>query len=229
MKNIEYLKYTYNHRKAFRFVLDEFVRKDLLTEDETQTMYERAAIHDLDKAFLYTLIEKPLASEYHKLTAPHHIRRENPTHGLTYDYLEAIIDYECAHYTKADKPKNAFDTINMVSWMTDMDRKYMLKLCDRFGIMYSYTRSPEEPDWVAYQKSYMEVAPDTEENIMCEIYKYLTNVDLYQAPGQHRIEFGHGTIMHDLRLDCRGYTITPGLVEYMVKKKIDEIKSESTK
>lgn len=183
MKNLEHLKYTYNHRIAFRFILKEFIEKGLLSKQEAVALEYRAKYHDLDKAFLYTMIDKPLASRYHKLTSPHHIRKENPTHGRPYDYIEAIIDYESAHYTKADKPLNAFDTIKMVPWMGEKDKDRMLLLCETYGIDHSYKRDPEDPKWQDFYRNFIEQHPATEENILSEINQYLADSLLSEDPG----------------------------------------------
>ena len=64
-------------------------------------------MHDLDKVVLYVIFGKKLASNIHRRYARHHERS-----AKTYeDYLEMVIDWECARYTKPDKPLNAYDTL----------------------------------------------------------------------------------------------------------------------
>ena len=47
--------------------------------------------------------------EIHRKTQKHHI--ENWAEKTEADYLEASIDWECARYTKLDKPLNAYETL----------------------------------------------------------------------------------------------------------------------
>lgn len=95
------IKYTLDHRKAFRKV-----EMKLLNESFPSM---RACLHDLDKVFLYLVFPKKKAHMIHRAHANHHIKgKDNLTKQ---DYIEAIIDWECARFIKADKPLNAFDTL----------------------------------------------------------------------------------------------------------------------
>lgn len=94
---VKYIRYTLRHRVAFRVVERELCGKVSL----------RGYMHDLDKVVLYVIFGKKLASKIHRRYARHHERS-----AKTYeDYLEMVIDWECARYTKPDKPLNAYDTL----------------------------------------------------------------------------------------------------------------------
>ncbi len=97
MNRLDYVKYTLLHRKAFRQVEKELLGKVSL----------RGYLHDLDKVFLYPLLGKNLTSKLHRKFARHH---KNSAKILA-DYKEMVIDWECARYTKPDKPLNAYDTL----------------------------------------------------------------------------------------------------------------------
>lgn len=94
---VKCIRYTLRHRVAFRVVERELCGKVSL----------RGYMHDLDKVVLYVIFGKKLASKIHRRYARHHERS-----AKTYeDYLEMVIDWECARYTKPDKPLNAYDTL----------------------------------------------------------------------------------------------------------------------
>lgn len=111
MRNEKYLGYTFQHRRAFLFVVNKLIKDPV----DKAIMLQRAKWHDLDKAFLYTLIDKKTASAYHRRMAPHHMEQQNKMDKNRYDIMEAVLDFECAGYTKSDKPLNAYDTVHAKS------------------------------------------------------------------------------------------------------------------
>jgi hypothetical protein len=212
MRNKEYLEYTYNHRKAVIFVTNKFISKGLITGDTASAMIKRAKKHDLDKAFLYTLIDKPLASRYHKLTSSHHMQANNITDKWMLDYIEAIIDYESSYYTKDDKPLNAYDTImNAEKYNLGLRNcEEMLRILKSFGMDRSYTVDRNNQEWQDYYYGYMDKCPPTEENILSEIYTYLF---------QNLTTVHCTNIIQELDLKNKD-TITASIVENAVINKI---------
>ena len=87
--------YTIKHKKAFLKV-----EKDLLGHNTT-----RGYLHDIEKPLFYLLFGIKRTSKLHNIIARHH----NPK--IRDDLIESIIDFECARYTKPDKPLNARDYI----------------------------------------------------------------------------------------------------------------------
>ena len=89
--------YTLNHKQAFMAVEMELgVDVD-----------ELSILHDTDKLVTYGKMEKADASKLHKKYARHHFKN-----CLTdADYAQCVIDYECARFTKSDKPLNAYEHI----------------------------------------------------------------------------------------------------------------------
>lgn len=68
--------------------------------------------HDLDKVLMYIFLPflgtKRIKS-IHKKYSKHHITMDkNPDEC---EYIEAILDWECARFTKPDKPENAMSII----------------------------------------------------------------------------------------------------------------------
>lgn len=92
-----YQIYTLNHKQAFLALNLIF----------SGMYYSDAILHDTDKLVLYEVLPKSEASRIHKKYAPHHIANSRNSMDLE----QCIIDYECARFTKPDKPLNAYDTI----------------------------------------------------------------------------------------------------------------------
>lgn len=89
------IKYTWEHKKAYLRVEKQLTGKNTL----------RGYLHDLDKLILYVIgVPKDTAHRIHTAFAPHHIRD-----GKVKYPKGAVIDWECARYTKPDKPFNARD------------------------------------------------------------------------------------------------------------------------
>ena len=95
-KRIAQVKYTLEHRKAFREVEEKLFGK----------VSFRSYFHDLDKVFLYPILGKKITHNFHRKHSRHHNK------ACTYkDYCAMVVDWECARFTKPDKPLNAYDTL----------------------------------------------------------------------------------------------------------------------
>lgn len=97
IKNIDRIKYIMAHRKAFRRV-----EKELLGYNTFRSLF-----HDLDKVFLYPLFDYKTVHNFHRKHSRHHSIKAR-THS---DFVQMVIDWECARYTKPDKPLNARQTL----------------------------------------------------------------------------------------------------------------------
>ena len=91
------VNYTWRHKKAFLKVEKELFGKNTL----------RGYLHDVDKLFLYLFLSKETTSNIHRRIARHHVDEMSSLE----DYKQAMVDWECARYTKPDKPLNAYDTL----------------------------------------------------------------------------------------------------------------------
>ena len=96
LKNWNKIQYTKVHRKAFRIV-----EKQLLGYNTF-----RSLCHDFDKIIMLLFINKEKASRIHRKYSHHHDKAKSRA-----DYIQMIIDWECARYTKPDKPLNARQTL----------------------------------------------------------------------------------------------------------------------
>lgn len=95
--NEDYQLYTLQHKQAF--VAVQLALNKSISYSGIQ--------HDNDKLLLYGIMTKKEASIIHRKYARHHI--ENCSSGGNLE--DCIIDYECARFTKSDKPLNAYNTI----------------------------------------------------------------------------------------------------------------------
>ncbi len=95
--SILYQTYTLEHKQAFLAL-----ELELLGE-----VTEAGILHDVDKLVTYGLLPKKDASGLHQTYATHHIKNCKTDS----DYVSCVIDYECARFTKLDKPLNAYNTI----------------------------------------------------------------------------------------------------------------------
>ena len=87
------INYTWQHKKAYLKVEKELTGKNTI----------RGYLHDLDKLILYIIgVPQKTAHKIHALTAPHHIKNDKVKYPIG-----AVIDWECARYTKPDKPLSA--------------------------------------------------------------------------------------------------------------------------
>ena len=100
--------YTLRHRKALNELAKNFGYS--------------FPFHDLDKVILYPILGKKLTHSLHRKFSGHHYHN-----GDIKNKVEAMFDWECARYTKPDKPLDAFDTWKKYYPDVDMEpvlRKY---------------------------------------------------------------------------------------------------------
>ena len=101
MKNFEHIKYTYKHRKIVMLLAEKYFK-------DNQELLEQVKQHDLDKLYLYLFYDKKTVSRIHREQSTHH---ENDLEKTYLDYVEMVLDWESARYTKPDKPLNAYETL----------------------------------------------------------------------------------------------------------------------
>lgn len=94
---LDAIRYTLDHRKAFLKV-----EKDLLGHNTI-----RGYLHDLDKVFLKLFLDTKTVHKIHRKYSKHHTMKAS-THS---DYVQMVIDWECARITKPDKTLNARGTL----------------------------------------------------------------------------------------------------------------------
>ena len=119
---------------------------------------------------MYLFMDQKTAQEMHVNTQPHHLENDLPR---TYeDYVETVIDYECAPYTKPDKPLNAYDFTQLLMDWKALDEETgnkLISIMEEIGIANSTTYFDDE-EGRKYIDSLDEV---TEEMIYEEILTYI--------------------------------------------------------
>ena len=97
-KNQRYkIRYSLEHRKAFLALEKKILGKNTI----------RGYLHDVDKIILYHFLPTEFVHTCHQWWSKHHERRAK-THN---DFVQMVIDWECARITKPDKPLDAYDTL----------------------------------------------------------------------------------------------------------------------
>ena len=155
MKNEEYMVYTYKHRKIVMYLANKYIKGD------NKKLLEHIKYHDLDKLFMYMFYDKKDVSIMHRKLSFHHDNDKPKTYE---DYVEMVLDWESARYTKPDKPLNAYDTL--YRYFSHMEDK-ILPILDEFNI--KGTNLPMEQDTLEYANSLIV----TKDEIKKEMSEYL--------------------------------------------------------
>ena len=170
MKNLKWCIYTYKHRKAFEYTVRKLIRDPELLEE----MLRRSRVHDLDKMYLYLFLDDQVVSQkIHVRRKAHHLENDSPKSRE--DLVETVIDYECAPYTKPDKPLNAWDFVRKMQELHYLDPKLAEQL---FGIMRELGIDisldlRQDREAMAYMESIGEV---TEEMILTEVMRFIREI-----------------------------------------------------
>ena len=163
MKNREYIEYTYKHRKIVIYLANKYVKEN---KEETMNQIE---FHDLDKLYMYLFYNKKDVSNVHRQLSSHH---DNSIEKTDADYVEMVLDWESARYTKPDKPLNAYDTL--YKYYPEMKEK-ILPILKKFKIDKSGL--PMEEDVLEYAKSLSNTSiDDIKEELKKQIRKLMTEV-----------------------------------------------------
>lgn len=156
MKNQEYIEYTYLHRKVVMYLANKYIKKD------KEKILKQIQYHDMDKLFMYLFYDKKDVSAMHRKLSSHH---ENEIEKNYIDYIEMILDWESARYTKPDKPLNAYDTL--YKYYTNMEHE-ILPILKEFEI--DKPNLPMEKDVLEYANSLKNISM---EDIEKELIDYI--------------------------------------------------------
>lgn len=155
MKNKDYIEYTYKHRKIVIYLANKYYK-------DNKELLDKVKLHDLDKLFMYLFYEKEDASNIHRDLMSHH---QNKIVKDKLDYMEMVLDWESARYTKPDKPLNAYDTL--YRFYPGLE-EHILPILKELGI--DKPNLPMEEDVWEYTQSIVNV---NKEDIKNEIIEYL--------------------------------------------------------
>lgn len=154
MKNFDKLVYTYKHRKILNFLAKKYF-------DDPKVL-ERLKHHDMDKMYLLLFYEKKDIESYHRSMSSHH---DNDIKKTELDYIEMVLDWESARYTKDDKPFNAYDT--MCKFYPHLEKE-LLPILKKIGLDKSTLE--KEKDVSEYAQSINNVSED---DIKKELIDYI--------------------------------------------------------
>jgi len=100
INKVKHIPYIVKHKIAFLKVEKQLLGKNTLA----------GFLHDTDKILLLLLtpLSKKRISKLHRKFAKHHINKNSSIYYIK----QAIIDWECARYTKPDKPLTARETLD---------------------------------------------------------------------------------------------------------------------
>lgn len=155
---IEYIEYTYKHRKLVMYLANKYVKEN---KEETIKQIEN---HDIDKIFMYLFYNKKDVSELHRKLSSHH---KNEIEKNKIDYIEMVLDWESARYTKPDKPLNAYDTL--YKYYPEMEKE-ILPILKEFNI--DQPNLPMEQDVLEYAEKIKNIKI---EEIKQELINYIEN------------------------------------------------------
>ena len=155
MDNIEYIKYTFIHRKIVIYLANKYKIQD-------KKILEQIRKHDLDKMFMYLFYTKKNVSKIHRKLSSHHDNEIEKNHA---DYIEMVLDWESARYTKSDKPLNAYDTL--YKYYQQLEEQ-ILPILKEFKI--DKTNMMMEDDVLNYAKSIKDVSIS---EIKKELHEYI--------------------------------------------------------
>ena len=157
MKNIDNLIYTYKHRKIVMYLAKKYSGdKELLKQVKN---------HDIDKMFLLLQYDKKLLKDIHRTISPHH---DNEIPKSELDYIEMVLDWESARYTKSDKPLNAYDTL--YTYYPHLENK-ILPILKKFKIDKSTLE--KDKDVIDYAESIKDINADDIKNELIDWIKEL--------------------------------------------------------
>lgn len=154
MKNFDKLVYTYKHRKILNFLAKKYF-------DDPKVL-ERLKHHDMDKMYLLLFYKKKDIESYHRSMSSHH---DNDIKKTELDYIEMVLDWESARYTKDDKPFNAYDT--MCKFYPHLEKE-LLPILKKIGLDKSTLE--KEKDVSEYAQSINNVSED---DIKKELIDYI--------------------------------------------------------
>ena len=154
MRNQEHIEYTYKHRKIVMYLANKYVKDE--------AVLKQIQNHDIDKLFMYLFYNKKDVSALHRQLSLHH---ENEIEKNKADYIEMVLDWESARYTKPDKPLNAYDTL--YKYYPEMEKE-ILPILKEFNI--DKPNLPMEQDVVEYAEK---IKNTKTEEIKQELINYI--------------------------------------------------------
>lgn len=103
--------YTVKHRRVVNLLMKKYAKQMLdnkqINKKDYNILINRGKCHDMDKILMSLSYPQLTADYFHRIFNGHHMECIMEEQSK-YDYIEMIMDMESAHYTKPDKPGNAY-------------------------------------------------------------------------------------------------------------------------
>lgn len=144
--SILHINYTLKHKLAIMALSYEFLGY----------ISKRIILHDTEKLVLYTMMDSKSVSTLHRNYSIHHSKNllQGGPKAAMMNRRESIFDYECARYTKPDKPLNAYETIKKYFPSDFKDQENILR---EFGICSSEKKDCDFKKWDCVSGLYIPV------------------------------------------------------------------------
>ena len=160
----KHIPYTIAHRRAFKEVSNNILG------------YNINPWHDVDKLVLYSLmpfVGKKFVNKFHRKHALHHLSWDKYINGKNLNYVEAIIDWECARYTKSDKPLDAEDT--MIKYFSDF--AYILyPILKKYNLLKYEYEIESSRDYAKYPAKIVKININKYKIINTQLYYYIIEI-----------------------------------------------------
>lgn len=157
-----HIKYTLEHKLAIMALAYEFMGY----------VSKRIILHDTEKLVLYTMMDPKIVHCLHRSHSIHHSENfMQGNHDATDNQMEAILDYECARYTKSNKPLNAYATI-MKYYPSDFHIQENILM--KFNICSPENKDCDFKNWDRVSGLYMPVFEELTINTLNDLNLYLS-------------------------------------------------------
>lgn len=142
----DHITYTIKHKIAIMALSFEYLGY----------VSRRIMLHDTEKLFLYSVIDTKAAHQIHVKNSCHHYPNllSSDSAMQLHNHMEAVLDYECARYTKPDKPLNAYATIQKYY---PESMKYSTDILNAFGINSEKNRDCKFEKWNLVSSRYLPI------------------------------------------------------------------------
>lgn len=175
MLNYNQVKYSLMHRDVVKLLAKKYVNDP--------EFLKRVEYHDMDKVLLYMQESILLAHSKHLEFISHHL--ESNIKKNKDDYMEIIIDWDSARYTKADKLLNAYQTLNrlypsyyevMIPFLKELNLDHEYEPIDENILSVVLSNNYDEFACLREVAQYVKYIINNKINLYYDIYGVLSNI-----------------------------------------------------
>ena len=169
----EHMIYTLRHKIAIMALHYEYFGN----------VSKRITLHDTEKLVLYEHMDTKTAHCYHKNHSIHH---QGNFQNINTNKIECVLDYECARYTKPDKPLNARATIDN---FYPKSYPVLKDVLDELNINSINNNDCSFENWNQVKSLFLKIFTEINKNAIVSLQrKYLkTDIDTFLKEYNHEI------------------------------------------